>query len=102
MRGHDAGVPTMVPATVRFVQVLLLAALAGYVVSLVVRHEGYDPGFEGILANFALALCPLLCLLRVVFIRANRLAFALLGFGGLMFTAGNIVYVAHVQYLDPV
>lgn len=90
------------PATVRCAQILLVSALVAYVSSLLVRGEGYEVLFEGFLANFALALCPVLCLLRVALVRVNRLAFALLGCGGLMFTAGNIVYVAHVQYLDPV
>ena len=102
VRNDDAGALMRVPTTVRFLQVLLLSTLVVYVISLAVRGEGYDIVFEGFVANAALALCPLLCLIRVVRIRVNRVAFALLGFGGLMFTAGNIVYVAHVQYLNPV
>ncbi|HWM22156.1 MAG TPA: hypothetical protein VNO51_20865, partial [Ilumatobacteraceae bacterium] len=92
-----SGRPSRVPLAVRLVQVCLASSLLVYLASLTLRNDaGYDVVFEGWVANFALAMCPLLCLLRVLWQPAHRAAFACLGLGGLFFTAGNIVYVAHV------
>jgi diguanylate cyclase (GGDEF)-like protein len=97
------GTASRVPTWVRTLQGVLASTVVVYVVSLLVRDRSdYSLVFEGIVANVALGLSAVLCLLRGVVVRAASTGFVLLGLGGLMFTAGNVAYVAHVQYLDPV
>ncbi len=93
--------PWRVPVLVRAFQLILVALVAVYLVSLLVRGTGYDRAFEGVIAGLALGLSAVLCLLRSLLRREDRAAFALIGFGTLVYTAGNIAWVSHVQYLDP-
>lgn len=99
----DPTCPWRVPASVRVVQLILVSLVAVYVASLLARDTaGYSLAFEGVIAGLALGLTGVLCLLRAVLRREDRAPFALIGFGCLMYTAGNIAYVSHVPYLDPV
>jgi diguanylate cyclase (GGDEF)-like protein len=71
-----------------------------YIVSIIVRHGSeYHFMFEGVIANVALGSSAAICILRSAMIREGAVAFLALGLGGVMFTAGNVAYVSHVQYL---
>jgi diguanylate cyclase (GGDEF)-like protein len=86
---------------VRLVQVLLVACVAAYLVSLLTRDSaGYDVRYEGVLTTVALFLCPILCWWRAIVVRTDRLAFGLLGAGTLMFAVGNVAFVLQLHFLD--
>jgi diguanylate cyclase (GGDEF)-like protein len=73
--------------------------VAAYVAALGLGPgAGYAPWRDGWLANVALALPGLLCLARAARPGPNRLAAALFGLGMLSFAAGNVAYVAAIQF----
>ena len=94
--------PVRVPPAVRSVQLVLGVAVVVYLASIFTRGAAaYSLIYDGWVTNVALLLCPLLCGLRAWRDQSNRLAFALLGCGCLLYALGNIVYVAYVPYQDP-
>ena len=84
-------------------QLTLAALVVVYLASLFARDSsGYNWVFEGVIANTSLGLCGVLFLLRASLTKHDRGAFISIGFGGLLYTAGNTAYVTYVQYLEPI
>ena len=103
MKLPDGLRPVRVPTVPAALQLTLHALVIVYLSSLFARDEiGYNWVFEGVIVNVALGLCAVLCLWRSWRVRHDRAAFASIGIGCLLYTAGNTAYVSHVQYLDPI
>jgi len=104
IRADDA-VPARGTAA-RFWRGAALAVLAGtlllYLFSFSLRSSGYSLITDGVLGNAVLALPAIVCLIRAAVVPAQRLAFTLIGLAAAAFTAGNLTYIFHVQFLDPV
>lgn len=99
---HDA-CAFRVPVAIRAIQLLLVVLVAVFVSSLVIRTEGRIEGaFEGVTATLAMGLCAVLCLLRAKLLEEDRVAFALLGVGCVLFTSGNVAYMAMVDFPNPI
>jgi diguanylate cyclase (GGDEF)-like protein len=77
---------------------LLPGAIVYAVAIAVSRRAGYDVLRDGWLANVALTGPGLVCLGRTVFGTRGRRASLWLGLAMLSFAAGNIAYVASIQY----
>jgi diguanylate cyclase len=81
----------------------MVTLLTAYLLVLLLRHEaGYSLALDGVLGNAVLAVPALVCLVRAGLDPARRVPFALIGLAAAAFTAGNVEYVVHVQFLDPV
>jgi diguanylate cyclase len=77
----------------------LAPAMLAYAVAILASgHAGYDVLRDGWLANAALAAPGLVCLARAAFGRRGRRASLWLGAAMLSFAAGNVAYVASIQY----
>ncbi len=64
-------------------------------------HPGYSFLLDGVLNNFAYAMAPLLCLIRMRGTAANRLDARLLALGLALYGGGNVFWTAFVRPLDP-
>jgi diguanylate cyclase (GGDEF)-like protein len=81
---------------------LLVGGLLLYLCSFLNRSGGYSFVADGLLGNLVLVLPAITCLARAILVPAQRAGFALIGLAATAFTAGNLTYVFHVQFLSPV
>ena len=106
MQTRATSAPSAAPYAARLPRIVTVAVLVGvlgmYLISFWFRTPGYSLAIDGLLGNAVLALPAIVCLIRAVVIPAQRLAFALIGLAAAAFTAGNVTYIFHVQFLDPV
>ena len=84
------------------VVVLLVVVLLAYLVSFAGHPAGYSFVLDGLLGNLVLILPAAVCLGRALQSPSQRALFTLVGLAAAAFTAGNLVYVFHVQFLTPV
>jgi diguanylate cyclase (GGDEF)-like protein len=63
---------------------------------------GYNVWIDGWLQNGVLVAASVVIFLRVLSVRGDRLAWALIGTGVGLYAVGNILYFAYVQYLKTV
>jgi diguanylate cyclase (GGDEF)-like protein len=80
---------------------ILLGTLVAFMATLVVGSRDYSFWADGVLGNLALGLPSLVCLGRAAAIRAQRVPMLLIGLGGASFTAGSLIYVFTIQFMDP-
>jgi diguanylate cyclase (GGDEF)-like protein len=81
------------PPVVKAASVALLALTAAYIGSVVLRPaQRLVPWFDVGLLNFVLLTAGLLCLLRALFVRPERLAWVLAGVGVLSNVVGNLYF----------
>lgn len=80
----------------------LLGLLGLYLAILAGPDREYSVLVDGVLGNAVLGLPALACVVRALSGRAQRLPFLLIGAAAAAFTAGNVAYIAYVQFLDPV
>jgi diguanylate cyclase len=79
----------------------LIVVLAVYFITTIpgVRpHSGYNAWIDNGLQNGILAAASLIVLLRALLVRADRLAWALIGIGLALFASGSVLYFSYVQY----
>ncbi|MDQ1695810.1 MAG: diguanylate cyclase [Frankiaceae bacterium] len=90
--------------TLRWLRRSLIVALLAYTATTVpgVRGEaGYNAVLDGWLQNAVLIAATLLMFLRVCLVRRDRLQWVLLGIGVGLYTAGDTIYFAWVQFQTP-
>jgi diguanylate cyclase (GGDEF)-like protein len=84
---------------------VLVVVLVGYCATTIpgVRTtDGYNILIDGWLQNGVLVAAALVIYLRVLTVRADRLAWALIGTGVGLYALGNALYFGYVQYLTTV
>jgi hypothetical protein len=93
------------PAAVRRSHRALVLVLLGYCATTLpgVRSTGgYNVWIDGWLQMGVLLAAALVIYLRVLSVRADRLAWALIGTGVGLYALGNALYFGYVQYLTTV
>jgi diguanylate cyclase len=92
-------------AAVRRSHRVLVVVLLGYCATTLpgLRSTGgYNVWIDGWLQNGVLVAAALVIYLRVLSVRADRLAWALIGTGVFLYALGNALYFGYVQYLTTV
>jgi diguanylate cyclase (GGDEF)-like protein len=79
----------------------LLGTLLLYLSTFLHHPAKYSLMDDGLLGNLPLIASAAVCLGRAALVRLQRTAYLLLGLAATGFTGGNLVYVFHVQFLDP-
>ena len=86
---------------VRALQTLVVLSLTAYVTSLVVRGPGHPSVLlDGWLANAVLVGAAVLCLLRALLVRTERVAWLSMGVGLAAWDAGNIYWWVVIRNLE--
>jgi diguanylate cyclase len=84
------------------VLVLVLVSYCATTLPGVRSTGGYNVWIDGWLQNGVLVAASLVIYLRVLSVRADRLAWALIGTGVFLYALGNALYFGYVQYLTTV